>query len=358
MPASGSRIRGFTNKVGLSFRKQTAFGTVPADLSEINKLVFPNAHLYPTRAITRNPQGGTAGLEYPARVHDVKRMTGLTGEFNLGKTIAGCVIPFAFGSNTLTGTNPSTNALKVQATNVLPVTSLIAWGVSATEGLDGSKILYRDMAVGGFSIRGSGSGESPIIISPNWVGSGNWAEDQTYTSPAVIKDAMMTMGKLTFKFGAAGTAEGSLADSSFQISDFDYTFANNMIDNHFPGGDLYALNSLCGPIRNHSLSFTAFHDGTDDLLDYFQASLGTLLGMFITCTAQDQANDYVKIKIPQFKIVSATNQTQGDHNAVRVETQILFDADSAGYTAGDLSGVTIDLKVNADHSPALLANFT
>lgn len=355
MAATGTRIRQHTNRLFFS-RRDEVFGDTPADLTEIDLLTYLNSPPTVTRGADRRARTGVAGVEFPTQVDDYKVGVSLSMDAPLGINMASVVVPFAYGDVTVAAGPPATYTCRVQATNALPVTHMILEGTS-TRGRDGSDVLYKDLACNSFTISGSGNADGVVNITSEWMGSGQFSEDQTYDadSPTLIRDGLCRMGNVFFSLGP----DSAEVTRTAQLADFTYTFANNMIDNYFPGGDKYGTNSLAGNERVHTFEFSLYEDGTDDILDYFTPEGGTLLAATLKMTQDDNSQNYIELKIPQLKIVAVEQTNVNDHNCYRVRTQILFDEDGTGYDATDLSGAYIVISKTASaFATAPLTNFS
>lgn len=348
---ASTRQRGHLVRMAHSIRKQTGFGQ-SLTLTEINTLLTPNNAIVPNIQYTTIPRMVT-GLEFPHKSDVKSRRVTFQTEYSLTKSAAVLLGAFGMGEVASSGAGPFVETMKATNDSIeIPITAMIG------EQIHGSKILFQDMAIQQFSINGSGNGEANINMSADWIGSGLYAEDQSFTFPAsVTKEPFARMGRLAFSWGAY-SSESEIGN---RIKSFAFTHNNNLFDGWKPGGNLQAVTFEVGNRRACTFEFEVEADNTDDFIDELQAmtngSQSTLRSAILTMTFDD-GTDFLRLRMPQLFVASVT-PTVGDDVSFRVACAPVFDPDSTGYTSGNQGPAILELSTAVQYTaPAPLGSFT
>jgi len=341
-------IRGHLHKTYFSLLAQTAFGTPPTteDTTFIN-CVASNAISPPNHNYDVRDREGVAGNEFPECSDVYSETFDWSDTYEMDTLIAAWIMAFAMGETTNAGAGPFTNTLKFHTGNQLPLTGLVL------EGHFGSRVQYNDMWSDGFSVAGSGEGDSTIQITGNWMGSGD-NSTPTFTPKNQTCVPRIRMGRLKYEIGNAG---GALTDISDMIESFNLAVANNSFSGHRPGGNLRAVRSEHGNRRQVTGDLTLEQGaGLGDLIGDVAAQ--TLKRLKITCFDDTAGtDDYIEFEIPQLTI--SDRQRAGDDRLTQAVTLMpKFDPARAGYDAGNQGSLVVTVSRSADLPQVLLGAMT
>ena len=293
-----------------SLKKESAYGTILAFADLDKKVAFDesgSAQRTPNIVSDRRRLG--KGSPFTTQDRIVAWDSRITRPVPLSTLTAGWILSFVLGKHVAGGVGPFTETLTFadQATGAQAPSTTIWTG-------DGGD-LYRLPGMSCNSCEISWRAQEEVLISSEWIGSGNRTEGDHSAEPNPIAHGIVIAGDVVVNMDAPG--EVTPADISDRILEGRIRISQNLAADlgYSPGAGAFR-NRLWFGDQTVQVDLTLFDDGSGDIEDLVANRTKQELNFLFPF----DANNKIAIDIPVMKWLSANKTSQGGFRAYQATT--------------------------------------